>query len=569
MDKEKLEQKIAELLEVNESESSFAFNKFKEKLVELLNLGEAIKISNLGVFQLKEQLSDNLADIKKSKPTLLFSPDPSLASENSLFLTLEVDTKRSDPNVFDENVFQVGIGKQMIPLDDSESQEGNTNSINIMDQKVDALLNNAERIKNFDLWDDYLERKKSESIIDEDKIKDELDSLIDDDMISKVTDQLFEDDFEELDEDEIFNELINKGNLDSGQLDEITSKDSGTVETDDILDQVLGDNTSEVDSDFNVESEEVSDNLEMNDIPEIDELDNADVPDVEDINMDLALDDTIENENFIDNLESEIEVEGKSKLRITPIIEKKLTEVKPRLTTEKYSETPSDKLQSKLVNKKKSPIVYLLMAIFIIIAAIGIYYLYLANPTWLYDPHETEIKLSEQHAKEFEDARLSKAVDNLGEGEESTLASLKDSIAEVPLESEVKGLTTPLTQKENITPTPTTKEKVLDSKKEVKKSEPIKTAVENKTVTTLSEANKNETETSKNIYYDGNGYTVQVSSWKQLKLAEDDVNRLTKLGYSTQIIKAFVPKFNGTWHRVRIGPYKTLDEAKLKQTQFK
>jgi len=36
MDKEKLEQKFAEILGINESECSFAFNKFKEKIVEKL-----------------------------------------------------------------------------------------------------------------------------------------------------------------------------------------------------------------------------------------------------------------------------------------------------------------------------------------------------------------------------------------------------------------------------------------------------------------------------------------------------------------------------------------------------
>ncbi|MCB9249174.1 MAG: HU family DNA-binding protein [Ignavibacteriales bacterium] len=82
MNKEKLEQKISELLNVAENDSSFAFNTLKKKIVQNLKVGEAIRIKNLGVFQLKEQLRE---DSSIGRKTLLFSPAKSISDKDSLF----------------------------------------------------------------------------------------------------------------------------------------------------------------------------------------------------------------------------------------------------------------------------------------------------------------------------------------------------------------------------------------------------------------------------------------------------------------------------------------------------
>jgi cell division protein FtsN len=71
-----------------------------------------------------------------------------------------------------------------------------------------------------------------------------------------------------------------------------------------------------------------------------------------------------------------------------------------------------------------------------------------------------------------------------------------------------------------------------------------------------------ENEVSQNIYYDGKVYNVQVSSWKQVRIAERELQKLIDRGYPAYIYKIYIPKFDGTWHRVRVGPYNTLNEAK-------
>ncbi len=78
MNKEILEEKIAKLLKVSDQEKNLAFKIFKEKLSETLQVGEAIRIKDLGVFQLKEQLDHQSVGKSGDKPkslTLVFSPE--------------------------------------------------------------------------------------------------------------------------------------------------------------------------------------------------------------------------------------------------------------------------------------------------------------------------------------------------------------------------------------------------------------------------------------------------------------------------------------------------------------
>jgi len=57
-------------------------------------------------------------------------------------------------------------------------------------------------------------------------------------------------------------------------------------------------------------------------------------------------------------------------------------------------------------------------------------------------------------------------------------------------------------------------------------------------------------------------YTVQVASFKRESDAEDFAEELKLRGYPAFVKQAEVPG-RGTWHRVRIGTFKTIEEAKL------
>lgn len=70
-----------------------------------------------------------------------------------------------------------------------------------------------------------------------------------------------------------------------------------------------------------------------------------------------------------------------------------------------------------------------------------------------------------------------------------------------------------------------------------------------------------ETRVSDRVYFDGKNYNIQVSSWPSRSRAEEEVNRLRKLGSNAIIVEANLPQKGGMWYRVRLGPFKSQKEA--------
>lgn len=63
------------------------------------------------------------------------------------------------------------------------------------------------------------------------------------------------------------------------------------------------------------------------------------------------------------------------------------------------------------------------------------------------------------------------------------------------------------------------------------------------------------------IFTDGSKYCFQVSSWKIKSKAEDEVARLKKMGHNAFIAEAYIANRGGTWYRVRIGYFGSLEET--------
>lgn len=76
-----------------------------------------------------------------------------------------------------------------------------------------------------------------------------------------------------------------------------------------------------------------------------------------------------------------------------------------------------------------------------------------------------------------------------------------------------------------------------------------------------------DTKIGKTVYYDGSTYNVQVSSWRNKEKAEQEVVRLRGLGLNAFIFEAYLPQKGGTWYRVRVGNFKTKEEAEYFQSQ--
>jgi cell division septation protein DedD len=70
-----------------------------------------------------------------------------------------------------------------------------------------------------------------------------------------------------------------------------------------------------------------------------------------------------------------------------------------------------------------------------------------------------------------------------------------------------------------------------------------------------------DTRVNKNIYFDGRQYNFQVSSWRNRYKAEQEVQRLRGKGYTAFAAEVYLPQKGGTWFRVRVGNFKSKEEA--------
>lgn len=78
----------------------------------------------------------------------------------------------------------------------------------------------------------------------------------------------------------------------------------------------------------------------------------------------------------------------------------------------------------------------------------------------------------------------------------------------------------------------------------------------------------NEERVSNLIFRNGESYNVQVSSWQNPIKAENEAKRLIQAGYDAFIVKAYLPSKGGTWHRVRIGGFNSVDEARKFSNEY-
>ncbi|MDZ7343921.1 MAG: SPOR domain-containing protein [candidate division KSB1 bacterium] len=63
-------------------------------------------------------------------------------------------------------------------------------------------------------------------------------------------------------------------------------------------------------------------------------------------------------------------------------------------------------------------------------------------------------------------------------------------------------------------------------------------------------------------------YTVQVSSWRTRRKAEEDAQRYRAQGFNAYIQEAYIPEKDGTWYRVRVGRFTTKADAEQMAAQL-
>ncbi len=553
---EKLETAFAKLLDASKLEKNIAFLLFKKKLVEHLNIGDALKVKELGVFQLKEQpRKDKRFKIKK---VIIFSPEKSGDEKDSLFLTLEVETRKKKISEFDEKVFSVGIGKPILPIGGIQSDDTEVS----IEEKISNIISESEKLENFDLWDDYLEGKQSTNLIDvvaEDKIGD-LDEYLQDENMSPEPN-----DFIEIDEDELLADFENSELIKNEELEveEIVDEPIEEVAKDSI-EEIVEDSIEE--SELNVEDifdEETNEILE--EVPiETEEL----ISDVENIETDISKKDDVEIENeFYDDAKEEVEEvmdEIKSPNDENINSEKDNSkEVTPEINNELNNINEKDTMAHPGMNNFKkgySPTIIALLFAFFIVGAIGIYYLFFDNPTWLYDSNEVELALSEKHSKEFEEAKRKALLVKSEDNNDEPIVKKEKNVIEKSV-TDIKDVAKKVSKK-TIEKEIIEKVKKSNTKKSVTTPKVIKPKVEKTKVIKKVAKPKASKKVSENIFFDGTNYSVQISSWRKKSIADKEVKRLIRKGHSAFVLKAYIPKFKANYHRVRIGEISSLEKAR-------
>jgi hypothetical protein len=170
MNKEELQKKCANLIGVSASEKELAFEVLQDKILEQLkNDCDAIRINELGVFQFKFNDKDNTSE-------LIFSPMQISSGSRTLFLRLPVKRTSSNDDTNIDDIFSLSVGKPIVPLSSTyETGESDTSFVFIkkkIEERVNEILSEAEVLRDFNLWDDYLKSIKK----DEPKGKSENDS---------------------------------------------------------------------------------------------------------------------------------------------------------------------------------------------------------------------------------------------------------------------------------------------------------------------------------------------------------------------------------------------------------
>lgn len=604
--------KLAQALNIPDNKSNIVLKIFKEKIYDFLSVGETIKIENLGIFQLKEQLSHSgssrVLEPKNKDLTLVYSPTEE-HSDDFLFINLDKEKVKKDETEFDENVFQLGIGKSLViePADSVDSEE-QTEYKNI-GQGITVLLEGSEKIKDFDLWEDHLKVKETKNMLDEeaDSVMDSVEKNKEDEILniddeeSEDAADFLEEEFEPVTNEDLLedyiqdNKIIPEDDDTDGLKEIILDREEGGSDPEEFLEEEgIKTDLSELDEigsalsgedDKNFESPKDLEKIELNEIDlESDDYENASADEVSESevmkkvgdefeNKDIAVegtkdditepvklekeeisDDRIDQEDFdelekdavgidkdaVDELEKDGEdynekVSTETDSNVENIedetgefVEKDIDDELDEIELEETEELEKPVVESEAESKSNKGLIIALISMFIIVAAISVYYFMLGNR---------------------DDASIQQN-------------RVTEEITEDKLDqpSAISGNEISTIKEDESVPKSSNENNLQDNKlKVITKESPL----------IIDSPNVEDSEVAKNIYFDGATYSIQISSWKQKNIAEREAKKLIDKGYPAFIYKIYIAKFDGTWHRVRVGPFKSLNQAKSVQEQLK
>jgi cell division septation protein DedD len=574
MKKESLKENIAKILGVSSVEKDLAFEIFLEKISDTLNYDQAIKIKGIGSFQLKKsELTDDeksligLSDGKKDKIIYSAFDNKSSRESNSLFLSFDVKAKTKDEFEFDDEIFSPGVGKPILPINDADESDSSIHMIKkSLESRVTELIEESEKIDDFDIWDDFysnIEKQQNDEIIfdaghaDSFEFQNESINAFDDDQLSKdIEDEnkpnqesVIEDlDSDELNDNEIkdFENAFSQGFGNEKNTTESFSQDEidkilNNVEID-TNDDIVNDNKFASDKDLDAFAELTSMLAQSTDNEfdiEDDNENNIDAVDEDD--PFATLEKTFSGE--IDEPEEEIEkrdVDQFDNIKEEQVDdyddinqnEKELDD-KILASTIEYSpenDIPNEKIPEESAKKKFGLLFWGLASLFVIVTLGGVYFFF----------------FNESDTSTVSQQNIVALADSIKHDNTSIVKPVKkDSTQQI-------------------------------SKVEEKNNSKIETEQKEEKIESNSETNVNklvlkpddEIEVSNFIFTNGKEYSVQVSSWKSKDIADREAERFKSLGYKSAVVAANLNKL-GTWYRVRVGYFSSIEKAKEFQNKQK
>jgi len=626
MTKSELQTKVAEVLGVSVSEKELAYDIFISRIADLLTPDLTIKIPGLGFFQLKKTQSDEISSeiifstldevVDGKLKHIILSLE--LPEEKKSELTTKKDEISDD-------IFSIGVGKPYLPLSDKLEDNAEASYIFLrksIEERVNELISEAEHLPNFNLMEEYsrileeqkdvsaqqklseltsdLEFEKSIPIENEDFIANDIAKTL---LDIEKSDEKINDDNEspsELTPTELLEDYKPKENLDLEKQEEIEDqKEDETKEIEIELGKHRKDNDADrlniiedeswIRSEINIEDKnsgtEKEDKFEREKkdesylglkkkIPEKIEWNWGDElrEELESYNKDFEYrteleedfdfyenKSSIKNEKVDDILKTTKPLSSKLFEELEKTIKKEIEETTKELiysenqySRKKYEFVEADENQFdrkefsrthtydderkyisqeygyKNENKTFGKTFLILFFSFVVIAGM-IIYLLLPNK-----------KLETKNTISNEEPKL-----DTSQNREQVIASLPQEQTVIPEESDFPRVP--------VLPSVKKSEQKLEEPKE----EIIKPSDE-----TLYRNILNDTRVNRTIYFDGKTYNVQVSSWRNKLKAEQEVKRLRREGYDAFVLIANLPEKGGLWYRVRIGSFKSLEEAK-------
>ncbi len=542
MNKQSLIQKMAENLGVSRTQKDLAFKIFINKVTSILEYDEALKIPDIGIFQLKKG-SDENGNIKETafnkSSRIIFSPTYSTDKEEkvSLFLTINVDEQNRASEILDEKIFSLGVGKPLIPLADS-GRESSGGTADIYFQKsiqarVADLLSRAEKLENFDLWDDYLSRQRLASYEDcQPGTEDNVEGL-----------EFNEPENETADSEENLPDFENNGIHESFE-EKVEILDQNLADKKIVEDVLENTNNSEIEDTETDRMEMFPDENEISEKPDVpSESDNFEIPPEESasvldfsenniindsnelsenvINEENSLSETLGNDSSIIENNENLDI-GSEREESLKNFEETEGEEKGIIEGENFeNNTTSPKLiepeENDVVNNYSKQAFWMLVIAFVLLGVIGIYYFFISGNNS--QPAKIAVKREVVNKPEIKKVNT----------QEKASLPVAEKIENQPAKPIVK---------ENVT---------NDNNNKV-------TASANKPVA------GQETEIEDFIYFNGLNYSVQVSSWKKPENAKAEIEKLKRKGINASVVKADLGS-RGIWYRVRVKNIKSLKEA--------